>query len=80
MEEGVLRAIAKEALQRGTGARALRSILEEVMLDVRGILQPTNQACGDYGGDRNPAQGAEKCLPSMTCARSHNTLGSCAMA
>jgi ATP-dependent Clp protease ATP-binding subunit ClpX len=34
VEEGALRAIAKEALQRGTGARALRSILEEVMLNV----------------------------------------------
>jgi ATP-dependent Clp protease ATP-binding subunit ClpX len=34
VEEGALRAIAKEALQRGTGARALRSILEEIMLNV----------------------------------------------
>lgn len=29
-----LRAIAREAIQRGTGARALRTILEEVMMDV----------------------------------------------
>lgn len=29
-----LRAIAREALQRGTGARALRTIIEEVMLDI----------------------------------------------
>lgn len=29
-----LRAIAREAIQRGTGARALRSILEEVMVNV----------------------------------------------
>ncbi len=34
VEEGALRAIAQEALRRGTGARALRSILEEVMLNV----------------------------------------------
>ncbi|MEN3002582.1 MAG: ATP-dependent Clp protease ATP-binding subunit ClpX [Armatimonadota bacterium] len=34
VEEGALRAIAREALQRGTGARALRSILEEIMLNV----------------------------------------------
>jgi ATP-dependent Clp protease ATP-binding subunit ClpX len=34
VEEGALRAIAQEAIQRGTGARALRSILEEVMLNV----------------------------------------------
>ncbi len=29
-----LRAIAKEAMSRGTGARALRTIIEEVMLDI----------------------------------------------
>lgn len=33
-EEGALRAIAKEALQRKTGARGLRSIIEETMMDV----------------------------------------------
>lgn len=32
--EGALTAIAKKAIQRKTGARGLRSILEEVMLDV----------------------------------------------
>ncbi len=32
--DGALDAIAEEALRRGTGARALRSILEEIMLDV----------------------------------------------
>lgn len=32
--EEALRAIAQEALRRGTGARALRSIIEEVMLSV----------------------------------------------
>ena len=31
--DGALRAIAKEAVRRKTGARGLRSILEEVMLD-----------------------------------------------
>lgn len=31
--EGALRAIAKEALRRNTGARGLRSIMEEIMLD-----------------------------------------------
>jgi ATP-dependent Clp protease ATP-binding subunit ClpX len=31
--EGALRAIAREALHRKTGARGLRSILEEVMLE-----------------------------------------------
>ena len=32
--EGGLRALAREAVKRGTGARALRSILENLMLDV----------------------------------------------
>jgi ATP-dependent Clp protease ATP-binding subunit ClpX len=33
-EEAALRAIARQAMQRGTGARALRAILEEVMTNV----------------------------------------------
>ncbi|MCS6777298.1 MAG: ATP-dependent Clp protease ATP-binding subunit ClpX [Chloroherpetonaceae bacterium] len=32
--EGALRAIAREAIQRSTGARALRTIIEEVMLNI----------------------------------------------
>jgi ATP-dependent Clp protease ATP-binding subunit ClpX len=32
--DGALKAIAREALRRKTGARGLRSILEEIMLDV----------------------------------------------
>jgi ATP-dependent Clp protease ATP-binding subunit ClpX len=31
--DGALRAIAQEALRRNTGARGLRSIMEEIMLD-----------------------------------------------
>ena len=31
--EGALRAIAKKAIERKTGARGLRSIMEEVLLD-----------------------------------------------
>ena len=33
-EENALRAIAKKALEKDTGARALRAILEEYMLDI----------------------------------------------
>lgn len=33
-EEGSLSEIAKEALKRGTGARALRAIVEDIMMDV----------------------------------------------
>ena len=32
--EGALRAIAQEAVKRNTGARALRTIIEEVMLNI----------------------------------------------
>jgi ATP-dependent Clp protease ATP-binding subunit ClpX len=32
-EESALRAVAKKAIQRGTGARGLRAILEEILLD-----------------------------------------------
>ena len=32
--DGALRAIAEEAIKRETGARGLRAILEEIMLDV----------------------------------------------
>ena len=33
-EDGALKEIAHEALKRGTGARALRGIIEAIMLDV----------------------------------------------
>ena len=34
IEEGALKAVVEKAIERGTGARALRSIIEEVMLDI----------------------------------------------
>jgi len=33
-EEGALKAVVQRAIERGTGARALRSIIEDVMLDI----------------------------------------------
>ena len=33
-EDDALRAIAKKALKRETGARALRAVIEEIMLDI----------------------------------------------
>ena len=43
--EGSLRAIAERALEKDTGARGLRSIVEEVMLDIMFELpdQPPGQ-------------------------------------
>ena len=34
IEEDALRAIARKAMERGTGARALKSVFEEIMLDI----------------------------------------------
>ncbi len=33
-EDGALKAVVQRAIERGTGARALRSIIEEIMLDI----------------------------------------------
>jgi len=33
-EEGALKAVVERAMERGTGARALRSIIENIMLDI----------------------------------------------
>jgi ATP-dependent Clp protease ATP-binding subunit ClpX len=33
-EDAALQAVVTKAMERGTGARALRSIIEEVMLDI----------------------------------------------
>ena len=33
-EEGALRAVAKKAIERKTGARSLKGIIEDVMLDI----------------------------------------------
>ncbi|MCA9265133.1 MAG: ATP-dependent Clp protease ATP-binding subunit ClpX [Planctomycetales bacterium] len=44
--EGALHAIAKKALQKETGARGLRSIMEEVMLDI--MFELPDQKGGSY--------------------------------
>jgi ATP-dependent Clp protease ATP-binding subunit ClpX len=44
--EGGLRAIAKRALAKDTGARGLRSIMEEVMLDI--MYELPDQGGGSY--------------------------------
>jgi ATP-dependent Clp protease ATP-binding subunit ClpX len=44
-EEPALRAVVQKAVERGTGARALRSIIEEVMLDIMyGLPERSNVA------------------------------------
>jgi ATP-dependent Clp protease ATP-binding subunit ClpX len=45
-EEGALQEVVKKALVRGTGARALRSIIEEVMLDIMYNLPDREKVTG----------------------------------
>ncbi|MCO6456203.1 MAG: ATP-dependent Clp protease ATP-binding subunit ClpX [Pirellulaceae bacterium] len=54
-----LRAIAARALRKGTGARGLRSIIEEVMLDIMYEL-PDQEAGSSYVIDENVIQGRAK--------------------
>src|SRR6187431_571750 len=51
-EESALRAVAQKALKRGTGARGLRAILEEVLLNVMFDL-PSRQDIGKCVIDRS---------------------------
>ena len=56
-----LEAIAELALARGTGARALRAIIEEVMLDIMyevPVPVRDGQVPGDGGGGAAPADAA----------------------
>ena len=50
-EDGALHTIAREALKTKTGARGLRSILENAMLDIMHHIMPVN----DMGVGRLPA-------------------------
>ena len=44
-EDAALKAVVQKAMERGTGARALRSIIEEVMLDIMyGLPERSNVA------------------------------------
>ena len=52
-EEDALEWIAEEAIRRGTGARALRAILEEFMLDI--MSEASVKSYLIRGAQRNPA-------------------------
>jgi ATP-dependent Clp protease ATP-binding subunit ClpX len=58
-EEDGLRALAREAVKRGTGARALRSILEGLMLDVM-FEMPGNDKGGTITIDAEIVEGRNK--------------------
>ncbi len=68
VDEGALEAIAEKALEKKTGARALRSILEEFMLDIMyeipkddniGKVTLTREYIEHKGGPRITLRGAE---------------------
>ncbi len=60
--EGALRAIAERALEKETGARALRSIIEEVMLDIMFEL-PDQPAGSRYLVDDEVVLGRQQLVP-----------------
>jgi len=57
--EKALRAIARKAMKKATGARGLRSIIEEVMLDIMYDL-PENRGSGSYVLDEKVVEGEKK--------------------
>jgi ATP-dependent Clp protease ATP-binding subunit ClpX len=60
--EGGLRAIAQRAMEKDTGARALRSILEEVMLDILYEL-PDQKPGGRYLVSEDVVRGLQQLVP-----------------
>jgi len=60
--EEAARAIARRALEKGTGARGLRSITEEVMLDIMYEL-PERKGSGSYTIDMDILSGKKNIFP-----------------
>jgi ATP-dependent Clp protease ATP-binding subunit ClpX len=56
--EDSLRAVAQQAMKRGTGARGLRAILEKVMLDI--MYELPDQPGGKYLVTKEVVEGNEK--------------------
>ena len=72
-DEGALRAIAKKAMEKDTGARALRAIIEEFMLDIMyeipkdeniGSVRITREYIEHTGG---PVISLRNVTPQITC-------------
>jgi ATP-dependent Clp protease ATP-binding subunit ClpX len=61
---GALEAIAKKALQKGTGARGLRSIVEQTMVDIMFDL-PDQPKGTKYVIDEDVVEGRRKLFPIM---------------
>jgi ATP-dependent Clp protease ATP-binding subunit ClpX len=61
---GALQAIAKKALVKGTGARGLRSIVEQAMVDIMFDL-PDQPKGTKYVVDEDVVEGRRKLFPMM---------------
>ena len=62
--DGALREIAKRALEKKTGARALRSIIENLMLDVMFDL-PSSKESREYTITENVVRGEDLLIPKQ---------------
>ena len=60
-----LKAIANKAMKKATGARGLRSIIEEVMLDIMYDL-PENRGTGSFVLDEKIVEGEKKLFKATT--------------
>ena len=67
MADDALKAIASKALQRDVGARALRSVMEEMMLDLMYELPEHKEEGAVYRITREMVEGSDK--PSLFTAR-----------
>ena len=75
-DEGALRAIAKKAKEKNVGARALRSIIEEFMLDIMyeipkddniGCVTITKEYIEKTGGPLIQMRGCPELVDKTTC-------------
>lgn len=66
--EGALRLIARRAMERETGARALRAVVEELMLDIMYDL-PDQRKAGKYIVDEDVVLGKKKLFPEVETQR-----------
>jgi len=67
VDDDALQAIASKALQRDVGARALRSVMEEMMLDLMYDLPENKEEGAVYAITREMVEGDDK--PSLFAAR-----------
>ena len=73
--EEALRALAKKADKRDTGARALRSVLEDIMLEWMYELPEQDHSGMEYVGDADAIE-PPRSLKALRCPRKESSSGS----